>query len=52
MAKPKMFGLNRTYIPNSKADIRYRKKVYQRNREKPIAKGTNVSGRIKEEESQ
>ena len=33
MSKPKPYGMNRTYIPNSKADMRFRKKVYQRGRE-------------------
>lgn len=35
MSKPKMFGLKTGYIPNAKADMRHRKKVYQRGREKP-----------------
>lgn len=35
MSKPKMYGMNTSYIPNAKADTRYRKKVYQRGREKP-----------------
>lgn len=32
MGKAKMIGSFRTYLPNSRADIR-RKKLYQRNRE-------------------
>ena len=35
MSKPRMLGIKSTYIPNAKADIRHRKKVYQRGREKP-----------------
>lgn len=35
MSKPRMYGMNSAYIPNSKAHMRYRKKVYQRGREKP-----------------
>lgn len=34
MSKPKMYGMKTGYIPNAKADMRYRKKVYQRGREK------------------
>ena len=34
MSKPKMYGQKTGYIPNAKADMRYRKKVYQRGREK------------------
>lgn len=33
MGKPKIYGMNRGYIPNAKADMRYRKKIYQRGRE-------------------
>lgn len=33
MAKARLLGMNAAYIPNSKADMRQRKKVYQRNRE-------------------
>ena len=35
MSKPKMYGMNTSYVPNAKADMRHRKKVYQRGREKP-----------------
>ena len=35
MSKPKMYGMKTGYIPNAKADMRHRKKVYQRGREKP-----------------
>lgn len=35
MSKPRMYGMNSAYIPNSKANMRYRKKIYQRGREKP-----------------
>lgn len=34
MSKPKMFGMNTSYVPNAKADMRHHKKVYQRQREK------------------
>lgn len=33
MAKPKLFGMRNSYIPNSRADMRLKKKVYQRGRE-------------------
>lgn len=36
MAKPRIYGMNRSYVPNAKADMRQHKKVYQRNREKQI----------------
>lgn len=36
MSKPKKLGMNATYVPNGKADMRHRKKVYQRGREKPM----------------
>lgn len=35
MSKPRKIGIKSTYIPNAKADMRHRKKVYQRGREKP-----------------
>ena len=34
MSKPKMYGMKTGYVPNAKVDIRHRKKVYQRGREK------------------
>lgn len=34
MSKQRKIGIKSTYIPNSKADMRHRKKVYQRGREK------------------
>lgn len=34
MSKPKKYGLKTCYIPNSKADMRHHKKLYQRGREK------------------
>ena len=34
MSKPKMYGMQSSYVPNAKADMRHNKKVYQRNREK------------------
>jgi hypothetical protein len=33
MAKPRKNGMFATFIPNAKADMRFRKKVYQRGRE-------------------
>lgn len=34
MSKQRKLGIKSTYIPNAKADMRHRKKVYQRVREK------------------
>ena len=34
MGKPRMYGMKTGYIPNAKADMLHRKKVYQRGREK------------------
>ena len=36
MSKPKMYGMKTGYVPNAKADMRHRKKVYQRGREKAL----------------
>lgn len=36
MGKPRKLGMNTTYIPNAKADMRHHKKVYQRGREKTL----------------
>lgn len=33
MSKAKLYGMNNAYIPNSKADMRFRKNAYQRGRE-------------------
>lgn len=33
MSKAKLYGSQRAYVPNAKADMRYRKRVYQRGRE-------------------
>lgn len=33
MAKPRKFGTKSSYIPNSRADMRFNKKLYQRGRE-------------------
>ena len=33
MSKARLYGMNNAYIPNSKADMRFRKNVYQRGRE-------------------
>lgn len=33
MARPKMYGMKTDFVPNSKADMRYRKNIYQRGRE-------------------
>ena len=34
MGKPKMLGMVNRCIPNSKADMRYRRKAYERNKSK------------------
>ena len=34
MSKPKMYGAYACYVPNARADMRHRKKVYQRGRER------------------
>lgn len=34
MSKARMCGKQTGYVPNAKADMRHRKKVYQRSREK------------------
>ena len=33
MARPRMLGMKKTFISNAKADMRFKKKVYQRGRE-------------------
>mgnify|MGYP003290316529 CR=1 FL=1 len=33
MSKAAKYGMNRSYIPNAKADMRHHKKIYQRGRE-------------------
>lgn len=33
MARPKMYGMKTGFVPNSKADMRYRKNIYQRGQE-------------------
>lgn len=33
MSKARLLGMKTSYIPNSKADMRFKKKVYQRGRE-------------------
>ena len=33
MAKPRKYGMFTNHIPNANADMRFRKKVYQRGRE-------------------
>ena len=33
MSKPRMLGMRSSYIPNSRADMRFNKKLYQRGRE-------------------
>lgn len=50
MSKPKLLGMKSAYIPNSKADMRHHKKVYQRGREKPfrIQKEIQLPERSKE----
>ena len=34
MSKPKMYGAYACYVPNARADMRHRKKVYQRGRDR------------------
>lgn len=41
MGKAKMYGMNKQFIPNSKADMRHRKNAYQRPREIAVQKPTN-----------
>ena len=33
MGRPKMYGLKNGFVPNSKADMRYQRNIYQRGRE-------------------
>ena len=33
MSKAKLYGMKSSYIPNSRADMRFNKKLYQRGRE-------------------
>lgn len=33
MGRPKMYGLKTGFVPNSKADMRYQRNIYQRGRE-------------------
>lgn len=33
MSKAKLIGMNNSYIPNVKADMRFHRKIYQRGRE-------------------
>ena len=40
MSKPKMYGMKTGYVPNAKADMRYRKKLYQRQRDAQPVTGT------------
>lgn len=47
MAKARLFGMKTTYIPNSRADMRHRKKVYQRGRE--IAEKAEAAARVRRE---
>ena len=52
MSKPKMYGAYAGYVPNARADMRYRKKVYQRGREKAkIILNDQKAGRSKEAEN-
>lgn len=45
MSKPKMYGMKTGYVPNAKADMRHRKKVYQRGREKPMIR-SQIEGQV------
>jgi hypothetical protein len=52
MSKPKMYGAYACYVPNARADMRYRRKVYQRGREKArIIINYQKVGRSKEGEN-
>lgn len=33
MGKPRLYGMKSSYIPNTRADMRFNKKLYQRGRE-------------------
>lgn len=33
MSKARIYGMKSSFVPNSKADMRHRKKIYQRGRE-------------------
>lgn len=33
MSKARVFGMNRTYIPNRKADMRFNKNIYQKGKD-------------------
>lgn len=33
MGRPKVYGMKTSYIPNAKADMRFKKKIYQRGKE-------------------
>ena len=48
MGKAKLLGRKTTFIPNSKADMRYRRKAFQRGRETAIRgqrKGRAMEGK-------
>ena len=52
MSKPKMYGAYACYVPNARADMRHRKKVYQRGKEKAkIILSDQKAGRSKEAEN-
>lgn len=52
MSKPKMYGAYACYVPNARADMRHRKKVYQRGRERArIILNDQKVGRNKEAEN-
>ena len=52
MSKPKMYGAYTCYVPNARADMRHRKKVYQRGREKAkIILNDQKVGRSKEDQN-
>lgn len=42
MGKPRMMGMIKRYIPNSKADMRYRRKAFERNKSKIEKEGRFV----------
>lgn len=45
MGKARLYGMTSAYTPNSKADMRHRKKVYQRGREIAERDPTQISAK-------
>ena len=51
MSKPKLYGMKTRYIPNAKSDMRYRKKVYQRGRERAAKVTIHFTLAVEEKEA-